>query len=151
MPQTILTMNVSNSRTPPERSKQMSENVEMGLFTNLLTLGRRRRAVGKKLTGVGGLQNRILAMMRGRGWDLRWQARAAHLFLECSELVEAVRGKHGDTLEESADVLMTLLAISPHTLPEIVSMAAFRADALKDRPRYPGEEFEPSAEEQADE
>ena len=129
----------------------MSENIKIGLFTNLLTLSRRPKAVGKKLAGIGGLQDRILAMMRARGWDLRWQARAAHLFLECSELVEAVRGKHGDTLEESADVLITLLAISPHTLPEIVSMAAFRADALKDRPRYSGEESEPSAGGQADE
>lgn len=69
------------------------------------------------------LRKRVLRTVERMGWSLNWTDRCAALHLEASELTEAVRGKRGDTLEESADVLITLLAHSPHELDEIVSRA----------------------------
>lgn len=67
------------------------------------------------------------------GWSPDWQERTAYLHLEASELAEAVRGKGGDTLEESADVLITLLGLSPHRLEEIVQAAWVKVERLKER------------------
>lgn len=66
------------------------------------------------------MRERILKMMQRKGWSTHWIHRSAYLHLEAAELAEAVRGKRGDTLDESADVLITLLALSPHDLPEII-------------------------------
>lgn len=70
-------------------------------------------------------------LIRLYGWSSEWQERSAYLHLEASELAEAVRGKGGDTLEESADVLITLLGLSPHRLPEIVQTAWVKIERLR--------------------
>ncbi len=35
-----------------------------------------------------------------------------YLHLEASELIEAIRGKHGDPLDEAGDVLFVLMSIT---------------------------------------
>jgi NTP pyrophosphatase (non-canonical NTP hydrolase) len=79
-------------------------------------------------------------MMLHRGWSLHWVHRSAYLHLEAAELAEAVRGKHGDTLDESADVLITLLGLSPHGLDEIRAAAEAKVQRLMGAPPYEGEE-----------
>ena len=86
------------------------------------------------------LRARILAMMQQRGWSTHWIHRTAYLHLEAAELAEAVRGKHGSPLEESGDVLITLLALSPYTLPEIVEAAEAKVAKLETCPVYSHEE-----------
>ncbi len=54
------------------------------------------------------------AICRERGWRSippRWEMGSANLHLEVSELIEAVRGKHGNPIEEAGDVLFVLLSI----------------------------------------
>jgi NTP pyrophosphatase (non-canonical NTP hydrolase) len=55
---------------------------------------------------------RVLEMCKSRNWNLHWTARGAYLHLESSELIEAVRGKHGDPTEEAGDVLIVLMSIT---------------------------------------
>ena len=85
------------------------------------------------------LRTRILEMMKHREWSTHWIHRSAYLHMESAELAEAVRGKRGDTLDESADVLITMLALSPHNLPEIVQAATAKVESLMTKPRYAGE------------
>ena len=85
------------------------------------------------------LRYRILTMMRVRGWSLNWPDRSAYLHLEVSELTEAVRGKSGDILDESADVLITLLALSKYDLEPIARRARIKVDLLLEQPFYEGE------------
>jgi len=87
-----------------------------------------------------GLRASILAMMAKRGWCVHWTHRSAYLHLEAAELAEAVRGKRGSTLDESADVLITLLALSPHGLPEIEAAAREKVERLANASAYAGEE-----------
>jgi len=87
------------------------------------------------------LRAAILAMMEKRGWSVSWIHRSAYLHLEAAELAEAVRGKRGDTLDESADVLITMLALSPHNLEEIVEAAGKKVEVLMTKERYPGEQL----------
>lgn len=54
---------------------------------------------------------RVLAMIAARGWSSHWTHRGAYLHLEASELIEAVRGKRGDVVDEAGDVLLVLLSI----------------------------------------
>lgn len=86
------------------------------------------------------LRERVVVMMQKRGWSLSWIHRSAYLHLEAAELAEAVRGKHGDPLEESGDVLITLLALSPHDLPAIVAAAERKLTTLETKPPYAGEQ-----------
>lgn len=82
----------------------------------------------------------VLDVCMLRGWSLHWTHRSAYLHLEAAELAEAVRGKRGSTLDESADVLITLLALSPHDLPEIEQAAWCKLVDLTTKPPYVGEE-----------
>lgn len=72
---------------------------------------------------------------------MSWIHRSAYLHLEAAELAEAVRGKRGDPLEESADVLITLLALSPFDLPEIVAAAERKLSKLETTGPYKGEQL----------
>lgn len=87
------------------------------------------------------LRSRIVAMMKRRGWSTHWIHRSAYLHLEAAELAEAVRGKRGDTLDESGDALMTLLALSPHELPEIVAATERKLAWLLEQPPYAAEQL----------
>jgi NTP pyrophosphatase (non-canonical NTP hydrolase) len=89
---------------------------------------------------AAGLRTRILDMMKKRGWSTHWIHRSAYLHLEAAELAEAVRGKHGDALEESGDVLITLLALSPYDLNDIIKAAEGKINKLNTIPPYPNEE-----------
>lgn len=92
---------------------------------------------------AGRLPARIIEMCKRRGWSLHWTHRGAYLHLESSELVEAVRGKHGDPLKEAADVLLVLMSI---TESNGIAWADVRITAnkivedLMVKPPYPGEE-----------
>jgi NTP pyrophosphatase (non-canonical NTP hydrolase) len=88
---------------------------------------------------IPNLRNQIIEMMAIRQWSLSWIHRSAYLHLEAAELAEAVRGKHGDTLKESADVLITLLALSPHSLEDIIPVAVNIVAELRTKPRYASE------------
>lgn len=89
------------------------------------------------------LRARVLALAERRQWATDVFTRSANLFLEVAELTEAVREKRGDTLEESADALFTLLALSPHELTDIVKALEQKIDRLWDAPRYKGEGTKP--------
>jgi len=82
----------------------------------------------------------VLVVCAHRGWSLHWTHRSAYLHLEAAELAEAVRGKRGDKLQESADVLITLLALSQCELPDIVGAAEAKLASLMTKPIYAGEE-----------
>jgi len=86
------------------------------------------------------LRERILLMMKKRGWSTHWTDRSCYLHLEAAELAEAVRGKHGDVLEESADVLICLLALSSYELGEIINAAISKVAELEIKPPYNSEE-----------
>ena len=92
------------------------------------------------LRGAIDLRARVLRMMNLRGWSTHWIHRSAYLHLEAAELAEAVRGKRGDPLDESGDVLITLLALSPYSLPEIVAAAERKLSRLELLIPYAGEE-----------
>jgi NTP pyrophosphatase (non-canonical NTP hydrolase) len=55
---------------------------------------------------------RVLEKCKNKGWGLHWTHRGAYLHLEASELIEAIRGKHGDPTSEAADVLFVLMSIT---------------------------------------
>lgn len=46
-----------------------------------------------------------------RGWGTDWERRGVYLHLEVSELIEAIRGKHGDKVEEAGDVFFVLMSL----------------------------------------
>ncbi len=92
----------------------------------------------KKNEQLKTLRLRILEMMVKRGWSTHWIHRSAYLHLEAAELAEAVRGKRGDPLAESGDVLITLLALSGHGLPEIIAAAEDKLRSLETCPPYKG-------------
>jgi NTP pyrophosphatase (non-canonical NTP hydrolase) len=94
----------------------------------------------KDATTTDGLRSSILQMMAKRKWSTHWIHRSAYLHLESAELAEAVRGKRGDTLDESADVLITLLALSPHELDQIIEAAKRKVALLMIKPPYAGEQ-----------
>lgn len=55
---------------------------------------------------------------KSRGWSFEWPERSGYAHGELSELVEAVRGKHGDITDEAADTLMTaLFGLVPDHVP----------------------------------
>lgn len=101
-----------------------------------------RAFVGEEL---GKIAARVLAMCHQRGWSLHWTARGAYLHLESSELIEAVRGKQGSTLEEAADVLIVLMSITENAglrFGDVVTAAVEKVALLEVKPRYAGEEYE---------
>jgi hypothetical protein len=76
------------------------------------------------------LREKCLALCKLRGWSLDWPTRSAVLHLEASELTEAIRGKRGDPLDESADVLFTLLVFSPYELDAIIKAMEAKIERL---------------------
>jgi len=100
----------------------------------------------ERLARLSRLKGDVLSMMVKRGWSLHWIHRSAYLHLEAAELAEAVRGKHGDTLEESGDVLITLLALSPHRFEDICEAAAEKVGKLMSAPAYESEVLAPGQE-----
>jgi hypothetical protein len=89
------------------------------------------------------LPARILTMCKKRGWDLSWSSRGVYLHLEASELIEALRGKHGDPLSEAADVLLVLMSITENAgIPwcDVLNQTAMTCARLEVCDPYPGEE-----------
>ena len=63
---------------------------------------------------------------------------------ESTELMEAVRGKRGDVLEEAGDVLFVLMSITEnHGIPfsDVITQTQRKTELLETRPRYAGEEY----------
>ena len=58
------------------------------------------------------LQARTLRACRQEGWDRGWTSAGCCLHLEASEFIGALRGKHGDPVEEAGDVLFVLLSLA---------------------------------------
>jgi hypothetical protein len=89
------------------------------------------------------LPARVLAMCKKRGWDLSWSSRGVYLHLEASELIEALRGKHGDPLSEAADVLLVLMSITENAgIPwcDVLNQTAMTCARLEVCDPYPREE-----------
>ena len=89
------------------------------------------------------LIHQIMKVCEQRGWSIHWTARGAYLHLECSELIEAWRGKHGDKVSEAADVLIVFMSIlGAMGVPwnEVMERASDIVRALMVKPRYAGEE-----------
>jgi len=90
------------------------------------------------------LPGRVVALCKKRDWSLHWTCRGSYLHLESSELIEAVRGKRGDKLEEAADVLIVLMSITGSNgmaWDSVVSKAFEKVAHLESAPQYEGEEF----------
>ena len=66
----------------------------------------------KLLQSILLLPSEVLKLCNEKKWSLHWTARGAYLHLESSELIEAIRGKHGDPVCEAADVLIVLSSIT---------------------------------------
>jgi NTP pyrophosphatase (non-canonical NTP hydrolase) len=97
------------------------------------------------MTELENLPARVLAMCKQRNWSLHWTARGAYLHLEASELIEAIRGKHGDPTEEAGDVLLVLMSITEaNGIPwaSVVHRMQYKLDRLESTGPYPGEERE---------
>ena len=97
---------------------------------------------------LGELPARVVAMCKQRGWSMHWTHRGAYLHLEASELIEAIRGKHGDPAEEAGDVLLVLMSITEYAgIPfwKVVDKAVAKLTHLENAPHYPGEEYTPNA------
>lgn len=91
------------------------------------------------------LASDVLTVCERRGWSMHWTHRGAYLHLESSELIEAIRGKHGNPLAEAGDVLLVLMSITQyHGIPwgEVERAARLKCSAMMVRPRYPGEEHD---------
>jgi phosphoribosyl-ATP pyrophosphohydrolase len=89
------------------------------------------------------LPARVLTMCKKRGWDLSWSSRGVYLLLEASELIEAIRGKHGDPLSEAADVLLVLMSITENAgIPwcDVLNQTAMTCARLEVCDPYPREE-----------
>lgn len=89
------------------------------------------------------LPDAVLKVCHARNWSLHWTARGAILHLEASELIEAIRGKHGDPKDEAADVLFVLMSITEHAgIPwnDVVAQAWSNVRELQSKPPYAGEE-----------
>lgn len=94
----------------------------------------------------GELPARVVALCQRRGWSMHWTHRGAYLHLESSELIEAIRGKHGDPTEEAGDVLLVLMSITEYAgIPfwKVLEKATAKLTHLENAPHYPGEELEP--------
>jgi hypothetical protein len=66
-----------------------------------------------------------------------------YLHLEASELIEALRGKHGDPKSEAADVLLVLMSITEANgiaWLDVVAQATATCARLETCDPYPGEE-----------
>jgi len=66
-----------------------------------------------------------------------------YLHLEASELIEALRGKHGDPLSEAADVLLVLMSITENAgIPwcDVLNQTAMTCARLEVCEPYPGGE-----------
>jgi len=92
---------------------------------------------------VDGLAGRVLDVCKRRGWSLHWTSRGAYLHLEASELIEALRGKRGEVLDEAGDVLFVLMSITENEhIPwdRVVASASRKCEMLMTAPPYVGEE-----------
>lgn len=90
------------------------------------------------------LAKKIMGLYIKRNWPLDWATRGVYIHLECSELIEAVRGKRGSITDEAGDVLICLMAITEsQNIPwqNIVDHAEAKVLKLMDAPRYDGEEY----------
>lgn len=86
---------------------------------------------------------RVVAMCKQRDWSMHWTHRGAYLHLESSELIEAIRGKHGDPTDEAGDVLLVLMSITEYNgipFSEAIAAAERKLQKLETCPPYPGEE-----------
>lgn len=85
---------------------------------------------------------RVAEMCARREWSMHWTARGAYLHLEASELIEAIRGKHGDPVDEAGDVLLVLMSITESAgIPfhDVIAAASAKLGHLMTAPRYAGE------------
>ena len=97
--------------------------------------------------GLGDLPARVVAMCKARGWSMHWTHRGAYLHLEASELIEAIRGKHGDPADEAGDVLLVLMSITEYAgipFDAVIAKATAKLTKLETAPHYPGEEYTPN-------
>lgn len=88
---------------------------------------------------------RTVDVCKKRGWSLHWTAGGAYLHLESSELIEALRGKHGDPTKEAGDVLIVLTSITENAgiqWEDVVQAANEKLTDLETKPRYKGEAVE---------
>lgn len=86
----------------------------------------------------------VLDVCKQRNWSLHWTARGAYLHLESSELIEAIRGKHGDPMSEADDVLIVLMSITENAgikWSDVVTQAWKTVEMLQTKARYAGEEY----------
>jgi NTP pyrophosphatase (non-canonical NTP hydrolase) len=101
-------------------------------------------AVGESVLDLDKVAAEVIEMCKARGWSLHWTARGAYLHLEASELIEAVRGKHGSVLEEAGDVLLVLMSITENSgikWSDVVAQTVHKLEGLKTKPHYQGEEY----------
>ncbi len=113
--------------------------ITRGLQAELTSLQSQLAAKGEEKE----LPAAVLEICRQRNWSLHWTARGAYLHLEASELIEAIRGKHGVPMEEAADVLIVLMSITEHAgidWQAVVNQAWAKVRGLQEKPSYKGEE-----------
>jgi len=135
--------NIFTETDPINDSCRLYEAGEVQQYLDELT---RLKAENERLTEAQNLDvmaTRVISMCKKRGWSLHWTHRGAYLHLESSELIEAIRGKHGDPEQEAGDVLLVLLSIVEYAgipFSNVIKTAEKKLTYLETAPPYPGEE-----------
>lgn len=96
-------------------------------------------------TLLNAMAKRVVNMCHHRNWSMHWTHRGAYLHLESSELIEAIRGKHGIPVDEAGDVLLVLMSIVEYAgipFSDVIAAAAKKLSHLETAPPYAGEERE---------
>lgn len=97
----------------------------------------------REINKLNEMAAQVVAMCKKRGWSMHWTHRGAYLHLESSELIEAIRGKHGEPDDEAGDVLLVLMSITEYAgipFTKVIENAKAKLAYLEDAPPYPGEQ-----------
>lgn len=88
------------------------------------------------------LPKMVLLICKKRGWTLNHEGRGFHLHQESSELMEAIRGKHGNPVDEAADVLFVLMSITENhgiSWEDVIASLNNKINTLETRQLYSSE------------
>jgi hypothetical protein len=91
---------------------------------------------------LSNLRDAARTLCRTRNWSLRPLHRLGALTEEAAELNKAIRGKGGDVIEETGDVLFTALAMVPEevSMYDVLQVNRDKRERLKTAPPYAGED-----------
>lgn len=90
------------------------------------------------MDSIESLQMLTYAVCQMYGWERHWKESGLMLHLEVSEFIEALRGKHGDPIEEADDILFVLFSILNKyhiSIKTVLESLTTKSEALFNDPR----------------